>query len=131
MSVIEARLQHLRDMLHSTSGTASAKQRLQAVLDYPLSIIDTLTTCGCPLGTLAYELSRVETVLRKASRQLISEVLEWSTEQFREMGRADAEDLGLQFVSNLQGMSLVANTLGDPDVVTRMVARTREWLDTL
>jgi hypothetical protein len=47
------------------------------------------------------------------------------------MGKADAHDLGLQFVSNLQGMSLMANTLGDPEVVTRMVERTRQWLDTL
>ena len=130
-TVIENRVQHVRQMLEGAATAASPKDRLYAVLEYPLSIQETLTTSGCPLGTLAYELSRVDSTLQPASRQLISTMLDWSTEQFQQMGKADAHDLGLQFVSNLQGMSLMANTLGDPEVITRMVERTRRWLDTL
>ena len=47
------------------------------------------------------------------------------------MGRPDAETLALQLVSNLQGMSLVANALDDPSVIDRVVAHSRAWLQSL
>lgn len=130
-TIIEVRLQTLRQLLTRAAEQASPKARFLALLDYPLSIEDTLTNNGCPLGTLAYELSRTDSVLRDASQQLIREILDWSTEQFRQMDKPDASALGLQFVSNLQGMSLIANTLGDPTVITRMVERTRQWIEAL
>jgi TetR/AcrR family transcriptional repressor of nem operon len=127
-TVIERRLTNLRQLLSNCSRADAPKARLNAMLDYPLQIQDSLTLNGCPLGTLAYELSHTDSFLREASKQLIQEILDWSTEQFTQMGKADADLLGLQFVSDLQGMSLIANALGDRTVVTRMVERLREWV---
>jgi AcrR family transcriptional regulator len=130
-TVIERRLANLRQLLSNCRHADSPKARLLTMLDYPLQIRDNLTMNGCPLGTLAYELSRTDGFLRDASKLLIQEMLDWSTEQFTQMGKSDAALLGLQFVSDLQGMSLIANALGDRTVVTRMVERTREWVETL
>ena len=130
-TVIESRLANLHELLAQCSQRDSPQARLQTMLDYALDIQDKLTSRGCPLGTLAYELSRADGFLREASKQLIKEVLDWSTAQFVQMGKAEAPQLGLQFVSSLQGMSLVANALGDRTVVTQMVERTRNWIDKL
>ncbi len=129
--VIETRLARLRGLLSNCSRHDAPKARLHALLDYPLEIRDNLTSNGCPLGTIAYELSHTDGFLRETSQQLIRESLDWSTAQFAAMGKADAPLLGLQFVSNLQGMSLIANTLGDRSVVTKMVELTRNWIDSL
>jgi len=130
-SVIEDRLEHLRQLLHNCTAEATPKARLLAFLDYPISIRDSLAEHGCPLGTLAYELSRADSFLRDSSRALIEEVLNWSTQQFEQMDQPDAHALALQFVSQLQGMSLIANTLNDDQVITDMVEQTRHWLNTL
>jgi len=130
-TVVDRRLEYLRELLAGVSSLPTPKARLLAVLEYPLSIKDALRRNGCPLGTLAYELAHTDSLLRDASRQLIRETLDWSTDQFKQLGKADACALGLQFVSNLQGMSLLANTLDDVSVVTQMVDRTRRWIETL
>ena len=130
-TVIENRLANLRQLLQKCSTETSPRARLLAFLDYPVSIRDDLTKNGCPLGTLAYELSRADGFLRDSSRALIQMVLDWSIEQFEQLGKPDARSLGLQFVSQLQGMSLIANTLDDPKVITEMVEQTRRWIEAL
>lgn len=130
-TVIDRRIENLRGLLESSAHLASPKDRLLTLLDYPLTAKDTLRLNGCPLGTLAYELSRVDGFLRDASKLLIRELIDWSTDRFREMGKPDAAALALQFVSDLQGMSLIANALDDANVVAVLTARSRHWIETL
>ena len=47
------------------------------------------------------------------------------------MGVAEPRSLALQFVSNLQGMSLVANTLNEPGIVDEMTKQTQAWIESL
>ena len=87
-----------------------------------------LSEHGCPLGTLAYEISHSDDPLNASSGQLIGVVLDWCRDQFAAMGKTDADQLALQMVTNLQGMSWIANALNDPAVVDQMVERTRNWI---
>jgi len=130
-TVIESRIAAVQALLAECSVHQDAKSRLLAFLDYPLRIRQELSANGCPLGTLSYELSRYDSVLSANSKKLIEVVLDWSKQQFRALNPGDADALALQFVSNLQGMSLIANTLKDPAVVDLMVSRTREWIESL
>ena len=127
-TVIENRLRSLQELLARCSVDSSPKGRLLAFLDYPGEIKATLVGNGCPLGTLSYELSRSEACLQNPSSDLIKTLLDWATAQFTDMGVADPEASALQFVCNLQGMSLVANTLKQGDVIDTIVERTRDWL---
>ena len=117
--------------LRKCSEPDNPRARLLQLLDYPLTVRTELTDNGCPLGTLSYELSRSEGVLSQSSARLIEVVLDWTRQQFQAMGKPDAEALALQLISSLQGMSLIANALKDPDVVDKMVTRTRNWLQSL
>lgn len=131
-SIVETRVESMQLLLEKISSSDdNPKLRLLQLLDYPLSIRKELTDKGCPLGTLSYELSRNEGVLGQSSAQLIAVVLDWARQQFEAMGNPDADALALQLISNLQGMSLIANALQDPGVVDKMVGRTRDWLNSL
>lgn len=130
-TVVETRLSSLQQLLARCSQAASPKDRLLAFLDYPAEIKETLISNGCPLGTLSYELSRNDTYLRNTSSELIRTLLDWSTAQFADMEAPDPEALGLQFICNLQGMSLVANTLHQAEAIDTMVERTRIWIQSI
>ncbi len=130
-SIVETRIESMQALLETCSEADDPRARLLRLLDYPLSVRKELTNNGCPLGTLSYELSRSEGILSQSSARLIEVVMSRATQQFEAMGKADAEALTLQLISNLQGMSLVANALKDPGVVDTMVKRTKDWLQSL
>jgi AcrR family transcriptional regulator len=130
-TVIDSRLQAMQAILERCSQHEEPRTRLLEFLAVPVDARRNLSDHGCPLGTLAYEISRSENQLNEASGALISVVLEWCQAQFEAMGRSDARQLALQMVTNLQGMSLIANALHDPTVVDQMVDRTRDWINSL
>ena len=130
-SIIDSRIKAMQTLLAQCAEHKDPKARLLKLLDYPIKQRRELAENGCPLGTLSYELSRLNSNLNDSARGLVKLVLDWSTQQFELMGQADYKQLGLQFVSNLQGMSLIANALNDPGVVDQMVGRTRAWLASL
>ena len=130
-SIVEKRIESVQMLLEQCSKADTPRARLLQLLDYPLTLRKELTNNGCPLGTLSYELSRNEGELNQSSAKLIEVVMDWARQQFQLMGRPDADELSLQLVSNLQGMSLIANALKDPDVVDKMVNRTKDWLKSL
>jgi len=130
-TIIDSRINAMRTLLAQCSEHQDPKARLFEFLDYPVKLRRKLAENGCPLGTLSYELSHLDGKLNASAGDLVNIVLDWSTQQFELMGQADYRQLGLQFVSNLQGMSLIANALNDPGVVDQMVERTRAWLASL
>ena len=130
-TIVDTRIEAVQALLEQCSQPEAPKDRLLCFLDYPLSVKQDLSENGCPIGTLCYELSRHEQPLNESSQRLIRVILDWCQAQFQAMGKPDAAELGLQFVSNLQGMSLIANALENPDVVEQMVQRTRSWVESL
>jgi AcrR family transcriptional regulator len=130
-AVVDSRIQRMQELLARCSTKPEPKARLLEFLDHPLTIRDQLAASGCPLGTLSYELSRGNAGLSDASRTLVEVVLDWSQAQFGAIDSSDAKGMALQFVTSLQGMSLVANALGDATVIDRTVADLRAWIGAL
>jgi TetR/AcrR family transcriptional regulator, transcriptional repressor for nem operon len=58
-------------------------------------------------------------------------LIEWAQGQFRQLGRPDAQDLGVALVSGIQGAALLANALHDPDLLAGQVRRLEDWIDSL
>lgn len=130
-TVIQARLEKIRALLRSCEQHDDPRQRLLAFIEHPRAVRSALTADGCPLGTLSYELARTDSRLREVSRELISELLRWCTEQFRHMDVPEPRKNALQLLSSLQGMSLIANTLNDVSVIDTFIEQNRSWLKTL
>ena len=129
-TIVADRVATFAQHLDSLDGLDDPKARLLAFLDYPLSKRTDLSRHGCPLGALAYELSHIPD-MRSESARLVEVVLTWTDKQFLAMGCTDPGELAFQFVTNLQGMRLIATPQGSPQVIDRMVARSREWIESL
>ncbi|WP_433180388.1 TetR/AcrR family transcriptional regulator [Actinoallomurus sp. CA-150999] len=106
--------------------------RLKALVDAWVGQRDTAARYGCPTGTLAAELDkRADGTLDQEAGRVIRVLLDWVEHQFRALGLPDPGDLAVTLVAGYQGMSLLANALRDPDIVTREGDRLIRWLDTL
>ncbi len=86
---------------------------------------------GCPLGSLCFELGKRVKQSSLAVAELMRLPIEWAEEQFRSLGRRDAHDLALDLLAAYEGSALLANTLGDPKVLSRTAGRLNHWIDTL
>ena len=69
--------------------------------------------------------------MQRAARRLIDVPLGWAENQFSLMGRRDARDLAVALISAYQGVSLLANTLRDPDLMLREGRRLERWIESL
>ncbi len=86
---------------------------------------------GCPMGSLCSELDKRDDELERTAAELLTLSVDWAEEQFRSMGRSDARDLAVALVASSQGISLLTNTLRDPDLMAREARRLDRWIDSL
>jgi TetR/AcrR family transcriptional regulator, transcriptional repressor for nem operon len=122
LAELTTRLDRLPDPLH----------RLKGLITTWIDQRDTAARFGCPTGTLAVELDkRADGTLDVEAAGVIRQLLDWAEEQFHQLGRPDAADLAITLLAGYQGMSLLANALRDPDIMTREGGRLTRWLDTL
>ncbi|MEU7900947.1 TetR/AcrR family transcriptional regulator [Nonomuraea sp. NPDC049152] len=108
------------------------RDRLKHLVEGWIAQRDVASLYGCPTGTLAAELDKREQGgLDIAAGNLIRLLLDWVARQFRELGQPDPDALAVTLVGAYQGMSLLANALRDPEIMTREGARLVSWLNSL
>ncbi|GAB3809688.1 TetR/AcrR family transcriptional regulator [Micromonospora zhanjiangensis] len=123
---------HLADLTGELDRLPDPLDRLKALVAGWVDQRDMAARYGCPTGTLAAELDkRSEGGIDVEAGKVIRLLLDWVGHQFRELGRSDADDLAITLVGAYQGMSLLANALRDPEIMTREGARLTRWLDAL
>jgi len=108
------------------------RRRLLALLaELPCPDRKIIARYGCPLGSLCQELDKSRSTLALQADGIVRKQLQWVAEQFRQLGRNDAEELGLQFMASLHGIHLITNVLNDPSVVDSQLARLRAWVESV
>ncbi|MFI8458505.1 TetR/AcrR family transcriptional regulator [Kitasatospora sp. NPDC085464] len=123
---------HLDELADALERSEDPRERLKALVRAWIDQRDVAARFGCPTGTLAAELDkRADGVLDAEAGAVIRRLLDWVGSQFRLLGLPDPDDLALTLVAGYQGMSLLANALRDPGVMTREGARLLRWLDAL
>ncbi|MCX5200270.1 TetR/AcrR family transcriptional regulator [Streptomyces sp. NBC_00237] len=123
---------HLDELTGRLDRLPDPRDRLKALIEAWVGQRDIAARYGCPTGTLAVELDkRADGTLDAEAGTVIRRLLEWTSHQFRALGLPDPDDLAVTLVSAYQGMSLLANALRDPDLMTRQGARLLDWLDSL
>ncbi|MFF4910187.1 TetR/AcrR family transcriptional regulator [Streptomyces sp. NPDC001260] len=122
----------LDELTAALEESADPLDRLKGLIAAWVDGRDTAARRGCPTGTLAVELDkREEGTLDAEAAAVIRRLLDWASEQFRAAGVPDPDGHALTLVSAYQGMSLLANALRDPEVMTREGARLLGWIDSL
>ncbi|MEU9717601.1 TetR/AcrR family transcriptional regulator [Streptomyces sp. NPDC047976] len=123
---------HLDELTRQLDELTDPRDRLKALIEAWVGQRDVAARHGCPTGTLAVELDkRADGTLDAEAGAVIRRLLDWAGQQFAALSLPDPDDLALTLVSAYQGMSLLANALRDPDVMTREGARLLRWLDSL
>ncbi|WP_091098607.1 TetR/AcrR family transcriptional regulator [Nonomuraea pusilla] len=108
------------------------RERLKGLVEAWVSQRDLAARYGCPTGTLAAELDkRDDGGLDVEAGRVIRLLLDWVERQFAALGMPGADGLAITLVGAYQGMSLLANALRDPAVMTREGDRLTAWLDSL
>lgn len=110
---------------------AILRARLEVLIQVWVSDREIDARYGCPIGSLCYELAKGRGPLSVAAAQPFKRLVSWCDEQFRLMGHSEqAPALARHLVASLQGISLLANAFGDPDLILTEAAYLTEWLVT-
>ena len=129
----------IKEHLESFSGQfkrwdaeiSDPKVRLHTLLDVIKSMKQSLAEAGCPIGSLCQELSKEDGLLAEQAGNILTMQLAWVQAQFEAMGHENNRALAMELVTNLQGVSLLANSLSDAEIVTQQITRLKNWLDNL
>uniref|UniRef100_A0AAU2JMN1 TetR/AcrR family transcriptional regulator n=1 Tax=Streptomyces sp. NBC_00049 TaxID=2903617 RepID=A0AAU2JMN1_9ACTN len=130
-AAIDAHAQTLRGLIDALDRLPTPQDRLKALLAGWVEQRELTAQYGCPTGTLASELDKRADGLDEAIAKVMQVLLDWSEEQFRSMGRADARELAVALIAAYQGISLLTNTFRDPDLMTTEARRLERWIDSL
>ena len=130
-AVIEQHYESLRALLRNCDAPSDPRKRLARFLDKLCGQRDALAKYGCPVGSLCQELNKGSVTLAKKADSILKSQLAWVTKQFRELGKSDAKDLGVQLIATLQGITLLANSMNDCSVIARQTRRLKEWVNTV
>jgi TetR/AcrR family transcriptional regulator, transcriptional repressor for nem operon len=130
-AVVAAYTSDLRARLASFDRHRTPKARLKALVRDMADQRELAAHYGCPMGTLCSELDKRDDDLEHAAAELLTLSVDWVEQQFRSMGRSDARDLAVALVAANQGISLLTNTLRDPELMARECRRLDRWIDSL
>jgi TetR/AcrR family transcriptional repressor of nem operon len=130
-AAIAAHADAMRAALAALERHRTPKARLRAFVAMVTEQRDLAARYGCPQGSLCSELDKRDDALQQASGQLMALPIEWLELQFRAMGRRDAAELAVALIASYQGISLLANTFRDPELMKREGRRLERWIDSL
>ncbi|MFH8381203.1 TetR/AcrR family transcriptional regulator [Kitasatospora sp. NPDC018058] len=123
---------HLDELTGRLDQLPDPLDRIKGLIEAWVGQRDLAARYGCPTGTLAVELDkRTDGTLDAEAGAVIRRLLDWAGHQFRALGLPDPDDLAVTLVAGYQGMSLLANALRDPEIMTSQGARLTQWLDSL
>src|SRR5918995_4383943 len=107
------------------------KARVKALVGVVAQQRNSIAHHGCPYGSLCSELAKRAEGSEPLAAQLMQVLLGWAEQQFRSMGRRHAHDLAVELVAAHQGSAVLANALGQPEILARQARRLERWIETL
>jgi AcrR family transcriptional regulator len=130
-AAIEAHTHDVETMLTELGRHRTPRARLKAFVRAFAGQVDLVARYGCPLGTLCSELDKRDDTLDRDAASLFTLLIDWSEQQFGEMGARDPRDLAVALVAAYEGAALLTNTFRDPDLMRREARRLDRWIDSL
>jgi AcrR family transcriptional regulator len=108
------------------------KGRLRALVQNAIDNRGMLARSGCPVGSLCAELHKGDGTLAEAASRPFAALMAWIELQFEALGKGEKKRvLALHLLSALQGVSLLANSFHDPDLVILEGDQLKAWIGAL
>jgi AcrR family transcriptional regulator len=109
----------------------SPQARLKALVRNWTEMRETVARHGCPMGSLCAELDKIGGGADRDAAEVMSRIIAWAEDQYRQLGRRDARDLAIALFAGIQGAALLANAFRDPDILTRQTRHLERSIDAL
>ena len=131
-AIVELRASRFRKLLQELDEADSPTERLCGFVQIKIKNREALARSGCPVGTLCSELQKHGGEVARKSRVLFADALAWMEVQFKALGQgAYSRGLALHLLSATQGISVLAHTFHDPEMIEIEAARLKEWIRSL
>jgi AcrR family transcriptional regulator len=131
-AVVEARVGEIESAVGALERQhRSPKARLKGLIRLLAERADSIAEFGCPHGTLCSELAKRSAGSDPLAAGPMRASLSWAEQQFRAMGRRDANDLAIELLASYQGGAVLTSTLGQPDLMVRQARRLEKWIEAL
>jgi AcrR family transcriptional regulator len=106
--------------------------RLVQFVGMTKSAREDLVLFGCPIGSLCAEFGKDFPELLGKAGGIYAVVIDWMAAQFAQIvPEQNARTLACQLMASLEGIALVAQGLGDAEVVAAETARLTTWIKSL
>jgi hypothetical protein len=90
---------------------------------------DDVIQSGCPIGSLSTELAKDDTELHEISRQAFVLLRDWLGSQFENLGLPNADDLAMDLLAKIQGVTVLACAFKDVGFVERSHREIKDWIN--
>ena len=129
-AVVDTRIADLTVMLnHCESAAIDARERLLMLSNMLEHRQDDLIQSGCPIGSLCTELAKDEPALHEKSKQAFVLLRNWIKLQFESLGLNNADDLAMDLLAKLQGVSVLACAFKDIEYIKRSHNEIKDWIN--
>lgn len=131
LAVIEYRRRILQQQFEELNNIPDSKGRLQALIRQGLTSSEQMINFGDALGSLCQELGKQGGTIAGAAADLMKDIMGWCEKQFAAIGKgARSENLAINLVSCLQGLSLLTLTLKDQKYLQNQTDFLINWIET-
>jgi TetR/AcrR family transcriptional regulator, transcriptional repressor for nem operon len=131
-AVIAQRDSELQKVQQLCDAASSPRARLKAFIQMTMDNRDVLARAGCPIGSLCVELSKAAGPLGAEAAVPFRKLISWLEGHFAALGREEERrSLALHLLSALQGVSLLASSFHDPNLVLREAKYLKAWVEQL
>src|ERR1700681_899879 len=131
-AIVEQRLAELSAQRQRWSEARSPKDRLCACVEGVFENKDFLAQRGCAVGTFCSELHKAGGSVATRATEIFAQHLAWIESQFRALGKGkDSNGLAVHLLSAMQGVSILAHSFHDSDLVATETKRLKSWIQSL
>ena len=131
-AVVQSRVADVESMIAALENRhRSPKARLKALVGLWSEQGDVMARYGCPLGTLCSELAKRAGESDPLAAPLMEILVDWAEQQFRSMGQRNARELALELVVTWQGSAVLANALGQTEIMARQTKHLEKRIEKL
>lgn len=129
-AVINERLANTQQMLERWETEGDIPQdRIRSFIHILIANRADIKRYGCPVGTLATELAKLNHASHGEANKLFTLFRTWLRRQFTLLGReADADELAMHILARSQGVATLANAFQDEKFIRHEVDQMCEWL---
>jgi len=129
-AVINQRLSNTERMLQNWQVEGqTAAERIKCFINILIVNRAKIKLYGCPVGTLATELVKLDHSSLIGANKVFSLLSDWLEKQFIDLGHeSNARDLALHLLARSQGIATLASAFHDEKFLYKEVDALNEWL---